>query len=212
MRFRVPPDALRHRGGDAVIRVSYSGQSMRSEQARLPVPSVGFFLLMLALGGVAGLGLLLLSAPFWLFYVAPVLMAPLLIRELRALETKADNPLTDPDRPFPASHAATAARGRRGLDAFSRDRAPRYRSRMAMELALGAGARLALAVLVLFGLSVIGHSVGFQWPLLSVCVLLFLLWIPRFSLELLYSLQKLRIRRHEAEEGGSTLDRESEAP
>jgi hypothetical protein len=35
---------------------------------------------------VVGLALVLSHAPFWAFYVSPVLMAPLVIRELRALD------------------------------------------------------------------------------------------------------------------------------
>jgi hypothetical protein len=63
---------------------------MHSEGARFPVPSTRFFLLLLLLGGLVGLALLCFHAPFWAFYVAPLVMAPLIVWELRALESEAE--------------------------------------------------------------------------------------------------------------------------
>ncbi|HSS32332.1 MAG TPA: DUF2188 domain-containing protein [Solirubrobacterales bacterium] len=56
---------------------------MQSEEARYP--SGRFFLLLALMGGVVGLVLLVLHAPFWLFYVAPFAMAPLVVLQLRVL-------------------------------------------------------------------------------------------------------------------------------
>ncbi|HEY5053189.1 MAG TPA: hypothetical protein VII45_07235 [Solirubrobacterales bacterium] len=69
-----------------MTRVSYSEKTMQSEEARYPAPSGRFFLLLLLMGGVVGLVLLVLRAPFWAFYVAPLAMAPLVILELRTLD------------------------------------------------------------------------------------------------------------------------------
>jgi len=66
------------------------------------MPSTRFFLLMVGLGGVVGLVMLILEAPFWLFYVAPVLMGPFLLRELRSLDP-GDLPLDGRDEPSEAS-------------------------------------------------------------------------------------------------------------
>jgi hypothetical protein len=60
---------------------------MQSEEARYPAPSGRFFLLLLLVGAVIGLALLVSHAPFWLFYVAPVLMTPFVVWELRALDS-----------------------------------------------------------------------------------------------------------------------------
>jgi hypothetical protein len=66
--------------------VPYARQTMRSEEARYSVPSGRFLLVLVVAGGVVGSVLLLLRAPFWLFYIAPVSMAPLIIWELRSLD------------------------------------------------------------------------------------------------------------------------------
>jgi hypothetical protein len=66
--------------------VPYSETTMQSDEARHSGPSGRFFLLLILMGGAIGLALLLLGAPFWLFYVAPTLMAPVVVWELRSLD------------------------------------------------------------------------------------------------------------------------------
>lgn len=81
-----------------MIYVPYSEQTMQTDEAPYTAPSGRFFLLLLIAGGIVGLVLLLIRAPFWLFYVAPVLMAPLVVWELRSLESADDPPRTKPRR------------------------------------------------------------------------------------------------------------------
>jgi hypothetical protein len=69
------------------MRVPYPEKTMQSEEARYPAPSGRFFLLLLLSGGVVGLVLLLLRAPFWAFYVAPIAMTPLVVWGLRSLDS-----------------------------------------------------------------------------------------------------------------------------
>src|ERR1044072_2071921 len=68
------------------MHVPYSEKTMQSDEARYPAPSGRFFLLLVAAGGVVGLALLMLEAPFWLFYAAPVLMMPFVVWGLRSLD------------------------------------------------------------------------------------------------------------------------------
>jgi hypothetical protein len=55
------------------------------EPAPSHYPSLRFFAFLVLGGGFVGLILLLAGAPFWLFYVAPILVAPLILRELNRL-------------------------------------------------------------------------------------------------------------------------------
>jgi hypothetical protein len=66
--------------------MTYPEKTMRSEEARYPVPGRRFFAFMLALGGVLGATFLLLDAPFWLFYAGSLAMVPFLVWELRSLD------------------------------------------------------------------------------------------------------------------------------
>lgn len=66
----------------------YADKTMRVDGERYEVPSRWFFLRMAAMGGVIGVALALFDAPLWTFYVAPVLMAPPLLRELHALDAR----------------------------------------------------------------------------------------------------------------------------
>ncbi len=61
---------------------------MRAQRNPYPVPSPVSFLLMVFLGGVEGTVIYLLHAPFWVFYVAPLAMGPLLVWELLHLDAK----------------------------------------------------------------------------------------------------------------------------
>lgn len=68
------------------MRVPYSGKRMPPSQARPPVPSARFVVELLALGSLGGVALLLIDAPIWTFYIAPVLTLPILLHELRAID------------------------------------------------------------------------------------------------------------------------------
>ncbi|HEX5928702.1 MAG TPA: hypothetical protein VFY48_04835 [Solirubrobacterales bacterium] len=65
--------------------MSYADKTMQRQANPYPVPSHRFFVRMFLLGGAVGLALLLMGAPLWLFYVAPLVMTPFLVRELRSL-------------------------------------------------------------------------------------------------------------------------------
>lgn len=80
------------------MHVPYSEKTMQSDEARYPAPSGRFFLLLVAAGGVVGLALLMLEAPFWLFYAAPVLMMPFVVWGLRSLDGAAAPEETPPNR------------------------------------------------------------------------------------------------------------------
>ncbi len=64
--------------------VPYSEKTMETEEVRHSAPSGWFFLLLLLMGGVVGLALLLLDAPFVFFYLAPLTMAPVVVLALRS--------------------------------------------------------------------------------------------------------------------------------
>lgn len=64
----------------------YPEESMSPSQARFPAPSARFVIGLLLLGSLAGIILVLLEAPLWTFYVAPLLAVPWLLHELRSLE------------------------------------------------------------------------------------------------------------------------------
>ena len=68
------------------MHLPYSERTMQSDEVRYRAPSGRFFLLLAVIGGLVGLALLLLDAPFWLFYVAPILMVPLVVWGLRSLD------------------------------------------------------------------------------------------------------------------------------
>jgi hypothetical protein len=70
------------------MEASYSRRTMRAGRNPYPIPSRGFFLFMVIFGGAEGLGINLLHAPFWTFYVAPFLMAPFLVWELLRLDAE----------------------------------------------------------------------------------------------------------------------------
>jgi hypothetical protein len=53
-------------------------------------PSKKFFLSLCLYGGLVGMVLFLLRAPFWLYYAAPLLMTPLVFWELRRLDAGGD--------------------------------------------------------------------------------------------------------------------------
>lgn len=61
---------------------------MRSEQMGNPGLSARFFLLMAAIGAMLGVVLVTLGAPGWAFYVAPLVMVPFLVHELRVVDAE----------------------------------------------------------------------------------------------------------------------------
>ena len=81
----------------------YSERGMSPARTQLPAPSPRFLMEIMVLGSVTGTLLILLEAPLWLFYVAPVLGVPPLIRRLRDL-----------DRPPHVRHGSDAAQDQRG--------------------------------------------------------------------------------------------------
>jgi hypothetical protein len=70
------------------MEASCSRRRARAGRNPYPIPSLGFFLFMVLFGGAEGLGINLLQAPFWTFYVAPFLMAPFLVWELLRLDAE----------------------------------------------------------------------------------------------------------------------------
>ena len=63
-------------------------QTMNSIELRPPPLSIRFLLAELAVIGVTACALVLTGAPFWSFYLAPIAMAPLMVRELRKYEVE----------------------------------------------------------------------------------------------------------------------------
>lgn len=60
----------------------------KNEQRIPPAFTLAMFLRSLLAGAVIGLPLFLLRAPLWVFYVAPISMAPWIVWELLRLDTK----------------------------------------------------------------------------------------------------------------------------
>lgn len=60
----------------------------KKEQPIPPAFTLAMFLRSLLFGGVTGLTLFLLSAPLWVFYVAPITMAPWIFWELLRIDRK----------------------------------------------------------------------------------------------------------------------------
>jgi hypothetical protein len=65
----------------------YPQKDMSPNQARLPTPSARFLIELLVFGTVIGTILLLIEAPLWSFCIGSVLVLPLLLSELRALDS-----------------------------------------------------------------------------------------------------------------------------
>ena len=78
-------------------------QTMNSTELPSPPISLRFLLSVLVVGGLAAGLLSSIEAPFWSFYLMPVLMAPLMLRELRRIDAvestrearSANQPLAD---------------------------------------------------------------------------------------------------------------------
>jgi hypothetical protein len=62
----------------------------KNEQQIPPAFTLAMFLRSLLFGGVVGLTLFLLSAPLWVFYVAPISMGPWIVWELLRLDGAED--------------------------------------------------------------------------------------------------------------------------
>jgi hypothetical protein len=62
----------------------------KNEQQLPPAFTLAMFLRSLLFGGVMGLTLFLLSAPLWVFYVAPISMGPWIVWELLRLDGAED--------------------------------------------------------------------------------------------------------------------------
>jgi hypothetical protein len=60
----------------------------KKEQPIPPAFTLAMFLRSLLAGAVIGLPLFLLSAPLWVFYVAPIAMSPWIVWELLRLDRK----------------------------------------------------------------------------------------------------------------------------
>jgi hypothetical protein len=60
----------------------------KNEQQIPPAFTLAMFLRSLLFGGVVGLTLFLLSAPLWVFYVAPISMGPWIVWELLRLDSQ----------------------------------------------------------------------------------------------------------------------------
>jgi hypothetical protein len=67
---------------------SYPQTMTEKEQPIPPAFTLAMFLRSLLFGGAMGLTLFLLSAPLWVFYVAPISMAPWIVWELLRLDRK----------------------------------------------------------------------------------------------------------------------------
>jgi hypothetical protein len=64
----------------------YPERRMTSGSSQIPAPSPRFLVEIMILGGVVGILLILLEAPLWLFYLAPLVGVPPLIHRLRELD------------------------------------------------------------------------------------------------------------------------------
>jgi hypothetical protein len=61
---------------------------MNSNSEQIPFPSFRFLLEILLLGSAIGLILIAVGGPLILFYAAPLLVVPLMIRQLRTIDSK----------------------------------------------------------------------------------------------------------------------------
>jgi hypothetical protein len=61
---------------------------MNSNSEQIPFPSFRFLLEIFLVGSALGLALLALHGPILFFYAAPLLVVPLLIHQLRAVDTE----------------------------------------------------------------------------------------------------------------------------
>jgi hypothetical protein len=78
--------------------MAYPKQAMRADETPTAASPPSFWLLIAGLGAVLGLILTALDAPLWMFYAAPVAMAPFLVHELRRLDAE-EGLRPSPDRP-----------------------------------------------------------------------------------------------------------------
>jgi len=65
-------------------------QTMNSRTSGPPPLSLRFVLTIVAVAMLTGLALTLLDAPFWVFWVSPVVIGPFMFHEARVQETKSD--------------------------------------------------------------------------------------------------------------------------
>lgn len=68
-------------------RVPYPEPRMSPSQARLPSPSARFLVESLILGLIVGVALILIDAPLWSFCIGSLAALPLLLRELRTIDS-----------------------------------------------------------------------------------------------------------------------------
>jgi len=65
---------------------------MDSQTSGPPSLSLRFVLTIVAAATITGLVLALLDAPFWVFWIAPIVIAPFMFREARVQVAKSDRP------------------------------------------------------------------------------------------------------------------------
>jgi len=65
-------------------------QTMNSQVSGPPSLSLRFVLTIIAVTATTGLVLALLNAPFWVFWIAPVVIAPFMFHEARAHVAKSN--------------------------------------------------------------------------------------------------------------------------